>query len=170
MRHLALALVGITLIGCGSRDRHQKKISASGAEDQTIVVPAFSISVKLSAAAEQRLKSMHESVLVLTYFDGDALPGQGNDNAPMRDVCLGFDERFVDAKESATFNGIKISRTAWNHLSNKNYFVTINVVSARKASKDNLLDCSDPEDRVSTFEGKTTQVSCQLIGEHDKGR
>jgi hypothetical protein len=45
--------------------------------------------------------------------------------------------------------------------------VTINVVSARKSSKDKLLDCGAPEDRISTFSGKATQVSCKLIGEHD---
>jgi hypothetical protein len=45
--------------------------------------------------------------------------------------------------------------------------VTINVVSARKSSKDNLLDCAVPIDRISTFVGKSTQVFCGLIGERD---
>jgi hypothetical protein len=52
------------------------------------------------------------------------------------------------------------------HLADKDYFVTINVVSARKASKNNLLWCGVPENRLSTFAGKTTEVSCGLIDEH----
>jgi hypothetical protein len=55
----------------------------------------------------------------------------------------------------------------WNDLSSKDYYVTINVVSARKSSKDNLLDCAVPIDRISTFARKSTQVCCGLIGEHD---
>ncbi|HEV3420202.1 MAG TPA: hypothetical protein VG075_07855, partial [Candidatus Acidoferrum sp.] len=62
---------------------------------------------------------------------------------------------------------MKISQSNWNDLSSKDYYVTINVVSARKSSKDNLLDCADPIDRISTFAGKLTPVSCRLIGELD---
>jgi hypothetical protein len=40
-----------------------------------VQVPEFSIAVKLS---------MHESVLVIAYFDGDPLPGKGKDNSPVR--------------------------------------------------------------------------------------
>lgn len=133
--------------------------------DKIVAVPQFSISVKLSEEAEKRLQSIHESVLVIAYFDGDPLPGQGEYNAPMRDVYLGSDEKLVDAKNIATFDSTKISQSHWNRLSDKNYFVTINVVSARKASKNNLLDCGVPENRISTFAGKATEVTCRLIGE-----
>jgi hypothetical protein len=109
---------------------------------------------------------MHESVLVIAYFDGDPLPGRGKNNAPMRGVVLGSDEKVVDANNVATFSDTKISQSHWNDLSSKDYYVTVNVVSARKSSKDNLLECADPEERISTFAGKSTQVSCGLIGEH----
>jgi len=134
---------------------------------RTVAVPEFSISVKLSEKAGKQLKSMHESVKVIAYFDGDPLPGQGKDNAPFRDVFLGSDEKLVDAKNIATFNNTKIPQRNWVRLSNKDYFVTINVVSARKTSTNNLLDCGVPEDRISTFAGRTTEVFCRLIGEHD---
>jgi hypothetical protein len=137
------------------------------ANDRTIVVPEFSIAVKLSETAQKKLQAMHESVLVIAYFDGDPLPGRGKDNSPMRGVVLGSDEKLVDANNVATFSDTKISQSHWNDLSSKDYYVTVNVVSARKSSKDNLLDCADPEARISTFVGKSTQVSCRLIGEHD---
>jgi len=49
--------------------------------DLTVPVPQFSITVTLSQHARERLQSIHESVLVIAYFDGDPLPGQGQDNA-----------------------------------------------------------------------------------------
>lgn len=134
---------------------------------QRIAVPEFSIAVKLSETAQKKLQGMHESVLVIAYFDGDPLPGKGKDNSPMRGVVLGNDEKLVDKNNVATFSDTKISQSNWNDLSSKDYYVTINVVSARKSSTDNLLDCAVPIDRISTFARKSTQVSCRLIGEHD---
>ena len=132
-----------------------------------LAVPEFSISVKLSETAQKKLRGMHESVLVIAYFDGDPLPGKGKDNSPMRGVVLGNDEKLVDANNVATFDDTKISQSNWNDLADKDFYVTINVVSARKASKDNLLDCDVPIGRISTFVGKSTQVFCGLIGERN---
>jgi hypothetical protein len=158
---VALVLIlSVSSATCGSR-----KSKEYDHADMAVPVPRFSIGVKLSEQARQRLKSIHESVLVIAYFDGDPLPGQGRYNAPFRDVFLGNDEKLVDDQNVATFDTTKISQSNWDRLANKDYFVTINVVSARKAAKNNLLWCGTPEDRLSTFEGKTTEVSCGLIDE-----
>jgi hypothetical protein len=130
-----------------------------------VAVPDFSVSVKLSELAQKQLQRMQEQVLVIAYFDGEPLPGQGKDNSPFRGVFLGSDEKLTDKENIATFHGTKLSQSNWNHLSNKDYFVTINVVSARKFSKDNVLHYGVPENRVSTFAGKTTEVTCRMIGE-----
>jgi len=158
--------MGGLIVGC-STSQVQGDKTTSEANDKTIEVPEFSIAVKLSKTAQQRLQAIHESVLVVAYFDGDPLSGKGKDNSPMRSVVLGTDEKLVDTSNVATFFDTKISQRNWNNLSSKDYYVTINVVSARKSSKDNLLDCAVPEDRISTFTRKSTQVSCRLIGEHD---
>jgi len=163
---LASVIVGGLIVGC-SNSQVQGDKTTYEANDKTIGVPKFSIAVKLSEIAQKKLQAMHESVLVVAYFDGDPLPGKGKDNSPMRGVVLGSDEKLVDANNVATFFDTKISQSNWNDLSSKDYYVTINVISARKSSKDNLLDCTDPIDRISTFAGKSTQVSCRLIGEHD---
>ena len=167
VRRIAAVATAALVLACsastsGSKSRKSKEYAAA---DMTVPVPRFSIAVKLSERARQRLRSLHESVRVIAYFDGDPLPGQGRYNAPFRDVFLGNDERLVDDQNVATFDTTKISQSNWNRLANKDYFVTINVVSARKASKNNLLWCGAPEDRLSTFEGKTRDVSCRLIEE-----
>jgi len=165
VRQVAFVIMGGLVLICSA-----STVLSRCQKNRSIAVPEFSISIKLSEAAENQLQSMHESVLVIAYFDGDALPGQGKYNAPFRDVYLGSSEKLVDAKNVATFDSTKISQSNWDRLSNKDYFVTINVVSARRVSKNNLLDCNTPEDRISTFAGKTTDVFCRLIGERDATR
>jgi hypothetical protein len=129
-------------------------------------VPKFSIAVKLSPAAESRLRNMGESITVLAMFDGDPLPGQGKYNPPMRDVYLGSAEKPVNEKNEVQFDDVKIPQRDWNRLADKNYFVTINTVSARKVARDNLLNCADPISvKIDAMKSKTTEVRCWLIGE-----
>ena len=134
----------------------------------TVDVPHFGIAVKLSPKATERLRILHESVKVLALFDGDPLPGQGKYNPPNCDVFLGSDEKLVDSSEVARFDHTRVPLIDWNRLSDKNYFVTINVFSARKVVSNNLLDCADPIDRrIETFRDRTIDVQCWLIGEPD---
>jgi hypothetical protein len=170
-RRFALAVIGgviVILSACTSVSRSRN--GSSGEIDvgnKTVTVPAFSISVRLSDAAYQRLQSMGESVKVIAYFDGDPLPGQGKYNPPMRGVFLGDNEIFANGKNVATFGSTKISKSSWDRLANKDYFVTINVVSARRASRDNLIECPTPEAQISKFAGRATEVFCRLIGEDE---
>lgn len=132
----------------------------------TVDVPEFAIAIKLSPRAEERLRSLHETIKVISYFDGDPLPGQGKYNPPFRDVFLGNDEKLVDDRNVARFDHTRVPLSDWNRLSDKNYFVTINTVSARKVARDNLLDCTDPiSRRIETFRGRTIEIQCWLIRE-----
>ena len=131
----------------------------------TVDVPPFSLAVTLSRATEDRLRGTGESVTVAAYFDGDALPGQGKYNPPMRDVYLGMAERELDNKRLARFDGVKVPQSDWQRLSDKDYFVTVNTVTSRKVFANNLLDCAVPIVKISTLQGKTTEIKCKLIGE-----
>ena len=133
---------------------------------KTVEVPSFAIAIKLSDQAEKRLRNMGETVKVIAYFDGDALPGKGKYNPPFRDVYLGSDEKLVDSGFVARFDKGTVLLSDWNRLADKDYFVTINTVSARKADPNNLLWCADPiGQRIQSFAGKTIPVQCRLIGE-----
>jgi hypothetical protein len=158
----------VSIAAANQKFGHDVFKECAEAARQKTAVPKFSIAVTLSETAQRKLQGIHESVLVIAYFDGDPLPGKGRDNSPMRGVILGNDEKLVDANNTATFADTMISQSSWNNLADKDYYVTINVVSARKTSKDNLLQCNEPIDRrISTFVGKSTQVFCRLIGEHN---
>jgi hypothetical protein len=155
-------LLGIVAVNLYSQTRG----AAQRLTGPTVEVPEFAIAVKLSPKAEQRLRSVHESVKVIAYFDGDPLPGQGKYNPPNRDVFLGSDEKLADSNNLARFDHSRIPQSDWNRLADKNYFVTINTVSARRTTRDNLLDCADPiSRRIETFRGKTIEIQCWLIGE-----
>lgn len=155
---ITILLAGLSL----SQTRTERKT----VEESKVDVPSFAIEVKLSSEANKRLRNLKETVKVIAYFDGDPLPGQGRYNPPMRDVYLGMAEQLVDKNNIARFEHVRVARVDWNRLADKNYFVTINTVSARKVDRNNLLDCIDPiSQKIEDFRGKTVEVSCWLIGE-----
>ena len=163
---LVMVASGVISAACSRRGPRQR-----GSTGPSVAVPQFSIEVKLSPAADGRLRSMGESIEVVAYFDGDALPGQAKYNPPMRDVYLGRADRLVDDKSVAHFDDVKIPQLDWNRLSDKDYFVTINTVSARRVARDNLLHCTDPIDvKISAIQHKTTEITCRLIGEDARSR
>ncbi len=176
-------VVWLCLVGCFPLASYSKKkyecsplplacspdsLSCSSApQGPTVDVPEFAIHVTLSPKAEQYLRNIHESVLVHVFFDGDALPGQGKLCPPMRDVFLGQAKRPLDDKNAAKFSQIRVSQSDFNRLVDKNYFVTTNTVSARKAAPNNLLWCKDLMSvRIEGIRGKTLEVPCKLIEEH----
>jgi hypothetical protein len=130
--------------------------------DQTVRVPDFALAVKLSKAAESRLRSLNESIKVAVYFDGDGEPEKGVNTTPMRAVVLGNQEKEVDDENVAKFTGRRILAERWSRLSDKNYFVTINVFSARRAVRENLLDCQYPIERIENIQNRTLEVQCDL--------
>lgn len=161
MRRLQVSLALLGLLFAASCSRSVAKLMG-----KTVEVPRFAIAVELSDQAERRLHGIGETVKVIAYFDGDALPGQGKYNPPFRDVYLGSDEKLVAGNLVARFDNGTVLLSDWRRLSDKDYFVTINIVSARKAYPNNLLDCADPmSQRIQSFAGKTVQVKCRLIGE-----
>jgi hypothetical protein len=160
--HLIVLSLGLVAISSCSRTSTNPQAFTG----PTVDVPEFAIAIKLSPKAEERLRNLRETVRVISYFDGDPSPGQGNCGPPNRDVCLGHDEKLVDHRNVARFDHTRVPLSDWNRLADKNYFVTINTVSARIVAPNNLLDCADPMDRrIETFKGKTIEIQCWLIGE-----
>jgi len=157
-----LSLILLTWLSISSCSRTHPTTST----EKAVEVPQFAIAVKLSVQADKRIRGMGEAVKVIAMFDGDALPGKGKYNPPMRDVFLGYHEELVDGQNVAQFKNIRVPLSDWERLADKNYFVTINTFSARKVDKNNLLDCDDPISRkIESFRDKTIEVRCWLLGE-----
>jgi hypothetical protein len=132
---------------------------------RTVAVPEFAVAVSLSKSAEARLRSINEAIAVAAFFDGDGEAERGKSTAPFRAVFLGNEQQIVMPGSAATFSGRRIAARAWKRLSDKNYYVTLNVGSARRAAKENILDCEVPEYRIEDIKGKIVNVHCSLMGE-----
>jgi hypothetical protein len=125
----------------------------------------FTIDVKLSQAASSRLGKLNETVKVIAYFDGDGKKIEGQETAPFRDVYLGQKEIEIREGEQAHFENIRFSQADYSRLFSPKYYVTLNIVSGRRAYKDNLLACDVPIYTIDKFANRVTTVNCKLIGE-----
>jgi hypothetical protein len=148
----------VFLVGCSTRVKERQF-----AKEPTVQIPDFSVSVKLSEKARIQIHDLREWVAVRVYFDGDGQREPGIDTSPMRAVVLGSEEREVNGDLVAEFKGLAAPASAWDRLSDENFFVTINTVSAGRSARDNILDCDDPEKRINEIKGKEIEVNCELL-------
>jgi len=130
----------------------------------TVPVPRFSIAVNLSERARQRLQKIHESVLAIAYFDGDPLPGQGRYNAPFRDVFLGMTRNWWTTRtwQRSTVQDLE---DQLGPTGEQGLFRHDQCCIRKESIEEQPTLVRSPEERLSTFEGKTTDVSCRLIEE-----
>lgn len=116
---------------------------------QKVQVPEFAVAVKLTKKAETQLHALNESVRVAAYLDGDGISLPWEHTAPFRNIILGSFSEDVNEKNIARFRGKTISSLTMKRLYDKDYFVTINVFSAGKAVKGNILRCDVPIHHIS---------------------
>jgi hypothetical protein len=136
--------------------------------DQSVEVPQFAVSVKLSKAAEQRLQSLNESVIVMAQFWGDGKPESAESTTR---IDLGAEGEPVNKTNVVEFKDAKVLLDSWKRLSDKNYSVAIYAVSVgRNPDARNILHCSIPARRIDDVKGKTVELSCSLEEESRKAQ
>jgi hypothetical protein len=133
--------------------------------DQSVEVPQFTVSVKLSGAAAQRLQSINESVIVMASFEElGPMPEEGP--GLFRGVDLGTESRPLGKTNVVEFKGARVPLRNWKRLSDKNYSIGIDAVSVgREPDARNILDCPYLTDRIESVKGRTVALSCSLEGE-----
>ena len=127
----------------------------------------FDVEVKLSKAASAKLTELNETIKVIAFFDGDGEKIKGQNTAPFRDVFLGKKEVEIKEGEKANISNIWFSQSDYSRLNSPNYYVTLNVVSGRRAHKNNLLWCDVPIETIDHIASRVTAVNCKLIGENN---
>jgi hypothetical protein len=125
----------------------------------------FIVEVKLSMAASSKLAELNETIKVIAFFDGDGEKIKGQDSTPFRDVFLGKEEVEIKEGEKANITNIWFSQSDYSRLYSPKYYVTLNVVSGRRAHKSNLLACDVLIETIDHFANRTTAVYCKLIEE-----
>lgn len=129
-----------------------------------IVIPAFEIEVANSRQADQLLSAQGETIIVSANFWGEPKSESDMDETGQLQLA-GQDIELKGDTRVAKFSGIRFSQNAYRKLRDKDFWVLINVISGRKSSEDNLLDCGLMELKASQFAGKRFLIGCKLIEE-----
>jgi hypothetical protein len=160
MRHhiLQLALL-ILLCGC-NRPR-------TAAPAQTEHRGLFSVNVQLSKTASTKLIDNKETIVVAGTFTGH--PKQGTEarylDIKSGDVDLGDVKQEIRPGETAIFDQLNLNPDAMARIDSQGLHIVMDVVSGRRSSKDNLLDCDDYDGGFESIRGRTIVIRCQLIEE-----
>ncbi len=125
-------------------------------------IPSFEIEVQLDEKAGKEIKNKKESIIVAAYFSGEPK----DTTKYMEDGEYAVANHSIELFDSrlAKFSGIKISKTMYESLANKDIQVLINVYSGRRSSKLNLLDCGILQKRISEVKDQKFILKGKLIG------
>jgi len=83
----------------------------------------------------------------------------------MGEVGLGNAETEIKPGAIANFSSVSLDSDALGYISEAGPQLLINVVSGRKSSSNNLLDCGIYEGPLKQVQGRAIPISCKLIGQ-----
>ncbi len=137
---------------------------AALASAQAVGEAGFTVDISLSPRAAAALRQHNEGIVVATYFIGDPAPGY-EDRADDAGIDLGHEERIVSGRAGEVAipeSVLQRDRLSWISGPPR---VFVNLYSARRSSRDNLLNCESFEAPVSDIGGTMQSIQCRLIGE-----
>ena len=143
-----------------SRDANYLKVSGDSVE-----IPAFEIEIKLSPKAEEKLKQDKETVIVAAYFSGEPKDTTLSEYRDNGEIFVTSQQIELAESRKAKFEGIKFSKGLYDSLSSKDITLLINVVSGRRSTNVNLLNCGIIEEKMSKIKGNCYTIKGQLIEE-----
>lgn len=132
-------------------------------EKDSIILPEFEIELKLSENAEKKLKAEKESVIVAAYFSGIPKDTTKADYLKYGRISIGSFRVELFDKRVAKFENVKISKDAFELLSDKNFEVLINIASGRRVSSLNLLSTDIIEEGIDSITTKRHILNGKLI-------
>lgn len=181
-RTLILVSITVLLTACGNFGQKKPDVvnlEHPDANEQTqnsdylkivgdsVEIPFFEIELNLSEKAEAKLKTDHETVIVMAYFEGIAnienIPDRYKDRAGFgRLHLLSYPIELTD-KRMARFENITFPKDLYDLLENKDIMLLINVFSGRQSTEDNLLEVDILEGNMSELKEKRFTLNGKLI-------
>ncbi|MGZ5095948.1 MAG: YARHG domain-containing protein [Burkholderiales bacterium] len=125
----------------------------------------IALRIELTPGARKKLVENDETITVAAYYFGNSKRSEGGN--PPGDIDLGQDRFEVGPDAPATVPARTFDRRLLDRVYNRTPIVNVNVFSSRKIFKDNILDCSGPQDPVVELAKHPQTVTCKLIGERD---
>jgi len=131
----------------------------------SVEIPSFEITLKLSEKAEEKLMADAESVVVIAYFSGKTIENIPEKYADIADYGFNFLTCKIELTDErvARFEHVKFSKEIYDLLADKDISLLINVVSRGRFSEFNILDCDILENRMSNVRGKRFTLTGKLI-------
>jgi hypothetical protein len=131
---------------------------------QSSKVPGFQVKVTLSPKAAEELARRQETIVVFGYLFG--LPKAGVP-ADMGEIGLGNFKTEIKLGDTARFPEFELNASALGQTTGTPQ-VLVNVVSGRRSSPNNLLNCSIYEGDLSKLQKEELLITCKLITEQNK--
>jgi hypothetical protein len=157
---LMLLMAGCSKQGAGhSGSERQAANEENKAAAMAFASPEFSVSVRLSDAANRKLIDSKETSMVEGF-----LSGHPNNATELRPVFLGRVEAEIHPSETATFSDLRLTPDALARIDSHGPRILI-IVYSGKLSTDNLLACEVYDGNFELINGRTIDIPCQLIEE-----
>lgn len=129
-------------------------------------LPAFSVEVTLSSRAAARLLAASEEIIVSASYYGDATQAARRRANTMGWINLAARKVTLPGRGgTARFPAVPVSPAQLDGIVDRTPQLLINVVSARRTNRDNLLDCGIFQDPVALAAEAPIRIACKLIGE-----
>jgi hypothetical protein len=160
------------LVSCDSRQPASRESSTSPGGDylrvegELVLIPSFDIVLEVDQKARAKLKADKESIVILTYFSGlptEAAEKKYPEYEMEGEILLAKSALEVQNGFTAKIENIKFPKARYDDLADKDISLLVNVVSARKSSTENYLDCGIIEGKMSAIAGKSFTIKCKLI-------
>jgi hypothetical protein len=128
----------------------------------------FRVEVSLSEKAMKKLNESKETVIAIAYFTGAAragIPFRQYKQYASRPGPIGLGETEIEVLpgKAADFSDLKLNQGALPLLDGSGPQLLINVVSGRKSSENNLLNCDIYEGPLKSVVGTSIPIHCKLI-------
>jgi hypothetical protein len=147
--------------------------AARQADREQLNVQGFTVEVSFSEKARQKLTESKETIVAISYFTAN--PRKDASLKAYRKLLsrpgpLGLGEVEVEATpgESLKFGAIKLDQSAIAVIDDQGPQLLLNVVSGRRSSENNLLDCGIFEGALKSVQGTVIPIACKLIEERHR--
>lgn len=134
-------------------------------EVDSVLLPSFTIQLKLSAKAEDQLKKTKESVIVSASVSGIPKDKTNKQYKQSGYMVLANKDKELTTGRTAVFNDVKVAKKAYEGLESKDVEILINVYSSRRTSANNILDCDMLQQPVSIVKKQVNVLKGKLIAE-----
>ena len=140
-----------------------QKLGIFTVEGDSLLVPPFGIEISLSPAAEQKIVGGKETIVVSVMLDGTPTDPANASIAEDGTFYVGGAEQEISYGQVARFNNLRIAKSIYDQLSDKDPNLTVNVYTGRKSSPNNLITGDFLSGKISTLVNKNHKLNYKLI-------